>query len=187
MKYLLVFFAVLSSYLTHAQGSFGFAEATITYKRGDSMVCLVKREVNFGEVITYKVHQDADETQVGTSYIKSIRIGSTHFESIPIGKKEKLSTLIISGKTTLFTYVESQAGQTLSIPNSNGRVTPFKITVHYIAKNGDKYSQIEEDSFEKDLKKIVSDCPTILADLDNHVYIFRQVPEVIKQYNICKN
>lgn len=175
-------------YTAYPQANFGFAEATITYKRGDSMLCLIKREVNYGDVITYKIYEGADERQVGSSYIKSIRIASKHIENISLDNKERLATLLLEGKLTLFNYVETQTGQAINIPNSNGgKFAPIKVIVHYIIKNGDKYSEVNEGSFEKDLKILLSDCPVIISSLENHTYIFKDIPQIIEQYNACKN
>ena len=107
MKYLFLAFTFVFCELTYSQSNFGFADATITYKRGDSMLCLIKREVNYGDIITYKVHQGTDESQVGSNNIKSIRIASKYIENISLGNKDKLATLVLGGKLTLFNYVET--------------------------------------------------------------------------------
>lgn len=188
MKYLFSVLTTLMCYTAYPQTNFGFAEATITYKRGDSILCLIKREVNYGDVITYKIYEGADERQIGSSYIKSIRIASKYIENILLDNKERLVTLVLQGKLTLFTYVETQTGQAVNIPNSNGgKFAPIKVVVHYIIKAGDKYNEVKEDSFEKDLKTLLSDCPAIISNLENHTYIFKDIPQIIEQYNACKN
>ncbi len=188
MKYLFTALTVLFCDFAYSQTNFGFTDATIVYKRGDSMLCLIKREVNYGDVITYKIHQDADESQVGSSYIKSIRIASKYIENITLDKKEKLATLILNGKLTLFNYVETQKGEAVKIPNSNGGMyAPIKVTVHYIIKSGDIFTEIKEKSFEKDLKNLLSDCPAIITSIENHAYTFIDIPAIIEQYNLCKN
>ncbi len=188
MKYLLTALTAFFCCFSYSQTNFGFTDATIVYKRGDSMLCLIKREVNYGDVITYKTHQDADENQVGSNYIKSIRIASKYIENISLDKKEKLATLILNGKLTLFNYVETKTGEAVKIPNSNGGMyAPIKVTVHYIVKKGDTFTEIKEQSFEKDLKSLLSDCSDIVLNLENHSYIFSDIPAIIEQYNSCKN
>ena len=187
MKYLFTAVAFLFCQFTYSQTNFGFTDATIVYKRGDSMLCLIKREVNFGDVITYKVHQGASESQVGSSYIKSIRIASKYIENIVIANKEKLATLILSGKLTLFSYVETQKGDAVKMPNSGGMFAPIKVIVHYIIKSENTYTEIKEKSFEKDLIKLLNDCPVIISKLENHDYTFADIPAIIEQYNSCKN
>lgn len=188
MKYLFTALTFLFCDFAYSQNNFGFTDATIVYKRGDSMLCLIKREVNYGDVITYKVHQDADESQVGSIYIKSIRIASKYIENINLGKKERLATVILTGKLTLFNYVETQKGEAVKIPNSNGGMyAPIKVMVHYIIKSNNKYAEVKESSFETDLKNFLSDCPAIISKLENHEYAFADIPVIIEQYNSCKN
>ena len=187
-KYLFTVLTFLICDLAYSQSNFGFTDATIVYKRGDSMLCLIKREANYGDVITYKIHQGADESQVGSSYIKSIRIGSTHIENILLGKKEKLATLVLRGKLTLFNYVEMQTGEAEKVPNVPGAgFARIKTIVHYIIKTGENYTEVKEKSFEKDLKSLLSDCSVIISNLENHDYVFADIPAIIQQYNSCKN
>ena len=188
MKLLFTALTIFFCDIVYSQTNFGFTDATIVYKRGDSMLCLIKREVNYGNIITYKIYQDADESQVGSNYIKSIRISSKYIENITVDGMEKLATLVLSGKLTLFNYVETQRGESVKIPNSNGGMyAPIKVIVHYIVKSGSKYTEIKEDSFEKDLKNLLPDCPAIISKLENHDYIFKDIPAIIEEYNSCKN
>jgi hypothetical protein len=187
MKYLFTVLTLLFCDFAYAQNNFGFADATIVYKRGDSMLCLIKREVNYGEVITYKIHQDADESQVGSIYIKSIRIASKYIENIAINNKEKLATLILSGKLTLFNYVETQKGEAVKFGSGGGMYAPIKVTVHYIIKSGSNFIEVKEKTFEKDLKNLLTGCPAIISKLENHDYAFADIPAIIEQYNTCSN
>ena len=188
MKYLITTLTLLVCNITYSQTNFGFTDATIVYKRGDSILCLIKREVNYGDVITYKIHQDADESQVGSTYIKSIRIASKYLENITFENKEKLVTLVSAGKINLYDYVETQTGETVKIPNSNGGMfAPIKVTTHYIIKDDDKYQELKEKSFEKVLRELIKACPTIIAKIENHEYTFKDIPEIIKEYNSCIN
>ena len=188
MKYLFVILIILFSDIAYSQTNFGFTDATIVYKRGDSILCLIKREVNYGDAITYKMHQDADENQVGAKYIKSIRIASKYLENIVIENKEKLATLTMSGNISLYDYVETQKGEAVKIPNTGGgMMAPIKVIIHYIVKKGDQFQEIKEKSFKKSLTDLLVDCPEIIAKLENNDYSFADIPKVIKEYNSCKN
>ena len=188
MKYLFTALIVLTCDFAYAQSNYGFTEATIVYKRGDSMLCVIKREPGYGEVITYKIRQGADESQVGSSYIKSIRIGSAYIENVPLGKKEKLAIVVLTGKLSLFTYVEMETGEAEKVANVPGaRVAGIKTTVHYIIKTGENYTEVKERSFEKDLKRLLADCPAIITNLEDHDFVFADIPSIIRQYNSCKN
>lgn len=188
MKYLFIISTILFCNVAYSQTNFGFTEGTIVYKRGDSILCLLKREVNYGDVITYKTHQNAEESQVGSKYIKSIRMESKYLENIILENKEKLVTLIVAGKISLYNYVETQKGEPVKIPNTGGGMfAPIKVITHYIIKDGDKFQEIKEKSFKKTLNRLLPDCQLIITKIENNEYSFDDIPEIIKEYNTCKN
>ncbi len=185
MRYFITIILFFSSFDTFSQ-TFGFSEGTITYKRGDSILCLVKREFHFGDIITYKQYDDADEQQVASLYIKSIRIGTKYIENITIDNKEKLATLNVSGKVLLYDYLENQMGKTVEM-SEGGRMTPYKLVQHYIIKIDNKFVELSENSFEKKLSELLKECKSLTNKIDNHEFNFRNVSEIIKEYNSCKN
>lgn len=188
MKYLFTALIVLFSDIAFCQTNFGFTDAKIVYKKGDSVLCLIKRELNYGDVITYKTNQDADEQQVRSKFIKSIQIDSKYIENITLDKKERLATLIVSGKLTLFKYNDIQKGDAVKMANSNGgRFSAIRVIEHYVVKNGDIFTEIKEKSFEKDLKSILADCATVITKIDNQQYAFADMQAIIEQYNSCND
>ena len=120
--------------------------------------------------------------------IKSIRFAFKYLENIKLESKEKLTTQIIIGKISLYNYVELQKGETEDVPNSNGgKFTLNKLIQHYIAKNGQGYQKLVKTNFPEDLKQLINDCPALILKINNQEYTFEDMPEIIKQYNSCKN
>lgn len=102
--------------------------------------------------------------------------------------KERLTTQIITGKISLYNYVELQKGKTEDVPNSNGgKFTPSKLVQHYIVKNGVEYQELTKINFPEDLKQLINDCPALILKINNEEYTFEDMPEIIKQYNSCRN
>ncbi|MEY2917606.1 MAG: hypothetical protein RIS73_1320 [Bacteroidota bacterium] len=187
MKYSLTGLAIFFSNLIYAQSNFGFTDVTIMKKKGDSVNCLIKLEINYGDIITYKDYQDAPEKKMDIKDIKSIRFPFKYLENITLDNKEKLVTLIDRGKISLYNYVEVKNGETVDVPKSGGgKFTPSKTIVHYIINVGTKYIELEENLFRENLKPFINDCSELNNKVDNNVYSFTDIVTIIKAYNSCK-
>ncbi len=188
MKYLLALVSCIFISNAYSQSDFGYLDATIIKKKGDSIICLIKREISYGDFITYKVTKDAYESQIATTDISCIKFAFKYLENIKIDNKEKLATLVVDGKTRLYNYVELQQGATREMPNSNGGMyTPHTMIVHYIIKRLDVYKEIRSKFFSYDLKPYIEDCNSLVTKIESQEYLFEDMMKIIQEYNNCKN
>ena len=187
MKYTITILLTFFYTLVDAQTNFGFTDVTIINKKGDSVTCLIKIEINYGDIITYKDYQDAPEKKMDSKNIRSIRFPFKYLENITVDNREKLATLIVQGKINLYNYVELKNGETVDVPKSGGvKFTPSKTVVHYIIKAGSEYKDLEENSFPGNLKPFVNDCLELNNKIDSQVFSFADMATIIKDYNTCK-
>lgn len=171
-----------------SQPGFGFTEATVSYKKGDSMLCLVKLSLNYGDTVIYKYYDGDPEKMLFSKNIKSIRFANNYIENVQLDSgREKLSTLIVTGRLCLYSFATISMGKTVDIPKSGGlKFTPGTTTPHFIIKKDSVCKEIREDYFRRDIAPFIRDCAGMLKKLDTEGYYFTDMMKIIKEYNSCE-
>lgn len=187
MKYLFITALVCCINSTFAQRGFGFNEATILYKKGDSLLCLVKMEINYRDTVIYKRYEGDAEKIVLSKDIKAIRFPFKYIENIKPDSTEKLSTLLLKGRITVFSYAVLTMGKPVDVKNVAGlKFAAGSTTTHYIVCKDGVYKEIREDFFRRDLAPLIKDCPGMYRKLDTEGYYFEDMVKIAKEYNSCE-
>ncbi len=187
MKYLFACCCLLGIHSAFSQPGLGFKEATVLFKKGDSLRCLVKMEINYSDTVMCKTHENADEKVLLSKDIKSIRFPFKYIENVRIDSTEKLCTLLLTGRISVYSYAVLSMGKTVDIKNVAGmKFTPGTTTTHYIVCKDGVYKEIREDFFRRDLAPLIKDCPGMYRKLDTEGYYFEDMVKIAKEYNSCE-
>jgi hypothetical protein len=188
MKCTFVISLLLSVNSIFSQPGFGFTEATVSYKKGDSMLCLVKLSLNYGDTVIYKYYDGDSEKMLFSKSIKGIRFPNNYIENVQLDSgREKLSTLIVTGRVCLYSFATITMGKAVAIPKSGGlKLTSGTTTPHFIVKKDSVCKEIREDYFRRDIAPFIRNCPGMLKKLDTEGYYFTDMMKIIKEYNSCE-
>ena len=188
MKYLLIAFSCFLFSSTYSQKNYYFLDATIIKKSGDSIICLIKNQINFDDFITYKVTKEAYESQIAITEVSCVKFSFKYLENIKLYNKEIIATLVVDGKVKLYSYVFLEVGETQDVPNSEGgKFTPHRTVIHYFVKKSDVTNEIRSKFFEYDLTPFIKDCRDLLLKLENHDFFYEDMTKIIQDYNNCSN
>lgn len=188
MKYLVTTICMFYFASSYSQPGFGFSEGTVFYKKGDSMLCLVKLSLDYGDTVIYKGYDGDTEKMLFAKNIKSIRLPYKHIENVPLDSgREKLSTLIVKGNICVYSYATITMGKAVPIPKSGGlKLTSGTTTPHFILKKDSVCKEIREDYFRRDIAPFIRNCPGMLKKLDTEGYYFTDMMKIITEYNSCE-
>lgn len=186
MKYLFVCACLLAVSPAFSQPGFGFKEASVVFKKGDSLQCLVKMELNYRDTVLYKAYDSGPEKMLFAKDIKSIRFPFKYVENIRFDSTEKLSTLLLTGHITVYSYAVLSLGKPVDVKNVAGlKFSPTTTITHYVVHKDSIYKEIREDFFRRDLAPLIKDCPGMYRKLDTEGYYFEDLVKIAKEYNGC--
>ncbi|MFN8253865.1 MAG: hypothetical protein U0V75_18470 [Ferruginibacter sp.] len=187
MKYLFACALLAAALTLFAQKGFGYKEASVVFKKGDSLRCLVKMQVDYKDTVIYKMHENGDEKILLSADISKIRFPFKLIENVRTDSIEKLSTLLLTGRITVYSYAILTMGKTVDIKNGAGlKFTPGTTSTHYIVYKDGRYKEIREDFFRRDLAPLIKDCPGMYRKLDTEGYYFEDLVKIATEYNSCE-
>jgi hypothetical protein len=151
-----------------AQITFGFEEAFIMTKKGDSIRGFVEVGTSYGSKIGYKKAVGDVPTSIRTKEIKFILTPIRYLENVPLGKRELLVTLVADGKIRLF-FFEKELG-----------------SMRFIAKKGLLYTEVTRKNYTEILSSLMFDCPEVIQKLRQNVFAYEKMDKAVTEYNACQ-
>jgi len=170
---------------TQAQEIYGFAEGQIIKKQGDTIKCLVSMTTSYGDVVKYKMKSNSPEITIKSSEVKLLKTPYNTFENISFGEKERLMTVMLVGKVTLYSCMFFYNPQT-NYYKDNTAITTYSKDITYLIKKDDTINEIKNKNFKNLMTSIMSDCETVISKINNKVYKFKNLETVVEEYNKCK-
>ncbi|HRD57954.1 MAG TPA: hypothetical protein PK504_07875 [Ferruginibacter sp.] len=61
------------------------------------------------------------------------------------------------------------------------------IIIHYVVSKAGAVQEIKDSTFKPILKQLFSDCERMAGKVTRGDYLFEDMPQIIKDYNVCKN
>ncbi len=187
MKSLVWIIFLLGALKAVAQESPVFDEGIIMTKRGDSLKCFVRVDIEYGSKIFYKKEKDGTESSIRAKEVKFISTHREYLENIQVGKKELLMMLVAKGKALLFLNIATGAPRRqmlLGLPTQN---KPAEVAV-YVVKKGSVYTEVKREHYRDILSGLMFDCPTISQKMRSKqtAYPYEDIEMVVAAYNSCR-
>ncbi|HEX5652560.1 MAG TPA: hypothetical protein VFX58_05770 [Chitinophagaceae bacterium] len=182
MKCIIVI-TILAGLSLNANSQYGFVDATIFKKNGDSLNCQVQREFSYGDLITYRFSSGSQEKTIRAKQIKRIHTPAYIIENISMNGKDRLMTVVIEGKLGLYSYTVMEAGP----KQVNNGVTSYGSkmkTTYALVKNGVS-TELSEKNYREILGRLMDDCPSVRAFVEKS-HSFDELQYIIESYNGCK-
>jgi hypothetical protein len=164
------------------QPNLGFTEALVIKKTGDTLKCFIELSPGYEDAIVYRLGKDGQGSTMRIEEIQTIITAFQLYESIPMGKKDKLMALIVDGPVKLYKYVIIFNGS-LGPP---GTITLFgKPDISYAIKKADNYYEIKEKGYTSSLMEVLQDCEPVVKRIEDGKYKFIELEQAVKDYNNC--
>jgi hypothetical protein len=206
-------FCLLSMVLTYGQYSWTVGELHLT--NGKTLIGEIKLPMsgtdliakNAKENVRFRKDKKAKTEKFGHEQVKQVVFKNpdsetSYFEYIQISKKKKgLFNVISTGKAKLYGRKVS-VSTAMPMMHGGGGAAPATTWTHwnYSFSNFNEFYVLRENeeiasplitaqvskSFKKRAMEYFSDCPTLVAKLDNKDYVKDDVKEVVDEYNKCQ-
>ena len=183
-------FLVLSLSVTGslAQDNYGFEEAFIMTKQGDSIKGFVEVAPSYGSKIGFKKEVNDAQTFIPTKEIKFILTPKRYLENVPLGKKESLMTMVVDGRARLFLQIVSH----VVVPQSSAshyeaRATPYETNIpQFVVKMGATYTEVKKKQYQEILSALLFACPEVVQKLRENAFTYEETSSAVMYYNSCK-
>ena len=183
LKCCILIIAIIASARVNGQFSYGFAEGKITLKNGDTIHCFIERAIAYENEVYYKVKEDDVPRGLKVKSIKSLTLPFVYFENIQLGEKERLMSLLINGKVSLYKYIIIKEKVTFKTPETTGKAANF--LNHFILEKGVTNLEIDEKTFADLSQKYFGDCLVLIDKIRNGTYKFEDIEKIVSEYNAC--
>jgi hypothetical protein len=168
--FILLLLSVTGSFAQPHYGYYGFEEAFIFTKQGDSIKGFLEVAPGYGSKVGYKKAMNDDLSFISTKEIKFVLTPNRYLENISVGKKELLMTMVANGKVRLFLQVTNGA--------MGARV--------FVVKKGAIYTEVKEKNYIEILSALLFDCPEVVLKIRDKVYAFEHIDKAVADYNGCQ-
>lgn len=180
-KYLVAIFIIAFVKYSNAQTGYGFVQALIIFKSGDSLNCFIERGHAYFDKVIYKMDPEGPESKLRTKEIQGIKTPHQVFENVPCQKKEKLMTVLQDGKISLYKFAVMETA--VSRRSANGSVELFNENALFVLKKDGKYRDINKKNFKQVMNEWLSDSPDVLKKIDENLYGFHDIEDIVLEYN----
>lgn len=175
----------ITSFSARAQSNYGYEEALIRLKNGDSIQCFLKIELNYGSKIWYKKDVTAKEVWTKASEVESMTTPTKYLENILVGKRELMMTRMSNGRATLFMHVTLNEGAPRSFGGGTTQLYRAPTLIYVIRKDSNEF-EIKDKNFREALAALMFECASVVQKLRKKTYKFDEVPVAVDEYNACQ-
>ena len=188
MKFMMSLFCLLVTQATPAQKktNWGFMNGVMHLKKGDSLVCLVEKQVAYGKTLLYKLSDQGSVEEIPLSELNYFVANNKTFKAVPLYNSFEIMELVDTGKITLYTFNEIKYQAPQRNPSTGNKTIKGDILIHYVIDKAGMIQEIKDTSFKLVLKQIFSDCGRMGGKVTRGDYLFEDMPQIIKDYNHCK-
>jgi len=166
----------------HGQTSLGFVKGDIINKKGDTIKCYIELLTSYEDAVRYKIDENGAAKNISIKKIKGMITPFRYYENITVNKKELLMVQIAEGKLGLFKYIKLK--ESMNLGGGAIRAESSKKVIYVIEKNEVFYT-IDENNFNEQVSKLLTDCKSIDEKLAKGVYKFSDLESIIEEYNSC--
>jgi hypothetical protein len=182
MRHIALFFFIHVVTACVAQTNYGFEEAFILTKQGDSLRGFLEVAPSYGSQIGFKREMNDAVRFISTKEIKYVATPNRYLENVPLGKRELLMTLVADGKARLFLQVVSRASVRQSRFGSSAYESRDYV---FVVKKGSIYTEVPKKNYREMLSALLYDCPEVVQKLREKVFAYEQMDLVVAEYNSC--
>jgi hypothetical protein len=183
MRSVFLLICTLSLSAARAQANYGFEEAFIMMKAGDSLRGFVEVAPSYGSKIEFKKEKDDAQTSLSTKDIKFIATPNRYLENVQVDNKELLMTLVADGKARLFLQVVSQ----VALHRTRFGSTPYESQVLvFVLKKGLTSIEVTRKRYREILSGLMYDCPEVVQKLREKAFTYEEMDKAVKYYNACR-
>ncbi|MDZ4714424.1 MAG: hypothetical protein SH819_03055 [Cytophagales bacterium] len=177
-----IFVITFACFSAFGQTNFGFSDGVILTKQGDSLKCLIEMAVTYEDKVAYKKTPSDFPLQIPTKEIHAMQTKYKYYLNIPVGKEEKLMSLMVDGKARLFTHVILNAGPSKPMGGGTAKMYQPPTVTYVVEKDGD-YHEIRKKDFVNQMTKLMGDSPQIVQKIYAKEYTFEDLEKLVKDYN----
>ncbi len=179
---LIISLILLTATCSVAQVSYGFEEAFIMMKQGDSLRGYLEVALSYGSQIGFKKEMNDAVSFISTKEIKYVNTPNRYLENVLVGKRELLMTMIANGKVRLYLQVVSRA----SVRQSRFGSTAYESRDYvFVLKKGSVYIEVPRKNYRETLSALLFECPEVVQKLRQNAFAYEQMDMAVNEYNAC--
>lgn len=199
--------------VTFFYGQYSWTEGTLVLKNGESLIGEIELpvpsrdliRVRGKEKVKYRKNRKSkttkfEEDQVDHIIFRNEKGETSKFEYVPVSKKKKeLFQVVSSGRVTLYARKIATSAPVSTAPGTGMAGGAHSAPVYlYSFTNFNEFYVLRKNeeaatplitpgwsSFRKKAMKYFSDCPAVVAKLDDKVYKREDIKDVVEEYNNC--
>lgn len=175
---------LFTSSISFSQSQFGFKKGAIIKKNGDSLNCYIELSINYGKYLFYKINANDDASYMKMKEIKFVLFDHAEFETIPMEKGERLLKIEYDGKIGLYKYTTTDDNVIDRHRTATSTVSQF--IDHFVVKKGSTVIEINLGNYIDQFKLLMSDCPKLVSQIVDGTYQYKDIKEIVAQYDECK-
>ncbi|RYD79068.1 MAG: hypothetical protein EOP53_10180 [Sphingobacteriales bacterium] len=188
MKILISLLFLLAPQAIHAQSkiNWGFMNGVIHLKKGDSLLCLVERQVAYGQTILYKLSQNGDTKEISLAELNYFTANKKTFKVVSLNNGLQVMEVLDTGKIAIYTFNEIKYQPTKRNISAGTKTTKGDIFIHYVINKAGTIQEVKEPDFKVVLKQLFNDCQRMAGKVSRGDYLFEDMQQIIRDYNNCK-
>jgi hypothetical protein len=182
MKYLLFFLCIFFACSAVGQ-NFGFEEATVYFRKGDSVHCWIERKLVYENILQSRSAPDALSQPLKLDSIRFVQCKNRKMECIMADKQYRLAVHEYDGLLTLLTYdVDTHESWT---EYQGFKAKGSSTRRYYAVYKNEHLVSLSPKRFKEDLATLVNSCQSANALLSEKNCRYENIPNIVFLYNNC--